>query len=153
MKKILTFILLGLFLAGLTAPILVNAAQEQKAIDCCRLYKNITDINGTIVTKGTIVGETVGTCVVGTVAAINVRSDWGGLCIMSSIYRITDWIFYLIFGISILFVALGAFSFAVSSGEPEKVTKAKKLIVYALIGMVVAAFARVIPSIIKLAIY
>jgi len=72
---------------------------------------------------------------------------------MSSIYRITDWIFYLIFGISILFVALGAFSFAVSSGEPEKVTKAKKLIVYALIGMVVAAFARVIPSIIKLAIY
>ena len=50
--------------------------------------------------------------------------------------------------IAVAFVIVGGFLFVLSSGEPEKATNARKTIINALIGLVIAIMGRVITEII-----
>jgi hypothetical protein len=43
--------------------------------------------------------------------------------------------------LSILFVTIGAFRYAASTGDPTNITKAKNTIIYALLGLVVSITA------------
>jgi hypothetical protein len=46
-------------------------------------------------------------------------------------------------------IVIGAFNIITAGGSPEKVTAGRNYILYALIGMVVAFFAKAIPAIVS----
>ncbi len=76
--------------------------------------------------------------------------DYGMCCLISAVYRITDWIFYILMAFVGVMIVIGAFAIVTAGGSPDKVTAGRNYILYAVIGMIVAFFARAIPNIAKL---
>ncbi|OGZ53428.1 MAG: hypothetical protein A3B25_01890 [Candidatus Ryanbacteria bacterium RIFCSPLOWO2_01_FULL_48_26] len=77
-------------------------------------------------------------------AAINSAADLKNLlCI-----RVFGWMFVFLIVISTIMALVGAYMYATSGGDSEKVSKATKTIAYAAIGIVVALAARGIPALI-----
>lgn len=61
---------------------------------------------------------------------------------------ILQWMFWGLIVLSIAMFLVGAYSYATSSGDAEKVSKANKTLLYAAIGIIVALLAKAIPIII-----
>lgn len=55
-------------------------------------------------------------------------------------------VFVVLGAVAVLFVVIGGVKLTLSSGNPQEITKAKNTIIYALAGLVIAAFAEVIVS-------
>jgi len=122
-KKIVS----ALILATLLLPILAFAQ-----VTTCHLVVDLTDINAAC-TKGADVDiETYGQC-----------------CLFNSIYVMTNWLTAIIGGVVGIMIIMGAIMIVTAGGAPEKVTAGRNYILYAVIGMVVALFAKAIPSIAK----
>ncbi len=70
-------------------------------------------------------------------------------CLMSTIYNITNWIFMILMAVAVVMVIIGGFFMVTAAGNPEGFTKGRMLVIYALIGVVVALLAKFIPGIAK----
>ena len=55
--------------------------------------------------------------------------------------NIAGWIQTFFFIIAIIFIILAAFQYLTAQGEPEKLTKARTMIIYAIVAIVVALVA------------
>jgi hypothetical protein len=108
------------------------AAAKITTPNTCTLTRDLSDINSA--------------CTDGAVVSI---SDYGMCCMVNTIYSITDWIFYILMAFVGIMIIVGAFSIITAGGSPDKVTAGRNYILYAVIGMVVAFFARAIPSMVK----
>ncbi len=75
-------------------------------------------------------------------------SHCGVCCILNAIYTLTDWIFIFLVAVSALMIIYGAFLFVTAGQDPGNVDKAKQLIMYACIGLVVAFFSKALPTLI-----
>ena len=71
----------------------------------------------------------------------------GACCVLDTVYTVTDWIFYIVFAIAIVFIILGALTIVTAGGSPEKVTSGRNYIMYAVVGVIIALAAKGIPSI------
>ena len=80
------------------------------------------------------------------------RNDWGAGCMLNTVYRISDFIFMILIVIAVIIGLAGGYNILTAGGDADKVNKGRDLILYAIIGMVVAFFARAIPSIVSLLI-
>lgn len=58
---------------------------------------------------------------------------------------VLSWVFTAAILASILFVLLAAFKYLTSSGDPEKLKTAQRMIIFAAIGVAVAILARTLP--------
>ena len=67
----------------------------------------------------------------------------------NTIYSATNWLFMILVLLSVLFIIYGGFAYITASGDPEKAGKGGKIIVYALVGLAIALFAKVIPSVVR----
>jgi len=65
------------------------------------------------------------------------------------IEAVTNWIFYLAVIIAPLIIIIGAFMFMTSGGEPNRVRKARNMIIWAAIGLAVILFSKGIYSIVR----
>lgn len=65
------------------------------------------------------------------------------------IQAIADFIFWLAIPITSLMVVIGGVMFMTSSGKPEKVEQAKKLLLYSVIGLAIILLSRVIAAVIE----
>jgi len=74
--------------------------------------------------------------------------EWGTVCLLNSIGRIFTWIWAILIAIVGIMIVVGAFNIITAGGAPDKVTAGRNYILYALIGMVVAFFAKAIPAIV-----
>jgi len=74
-------------------------------------------------------------------------ADWGMLCLLDSVYSVTDWIFYGLLSLVSVLTVYGGFAIVTAGGDSEKVGKGRDYIVYATLGLVVAFLSKVIPSI------
>ena len=127
MNKILGSILIvGLLLV--TASNVFAAAP----ISGCTLKHDIT-----IGASTTAAGDTVG----------EGDADWGMLCLLDSVYSVTDWIFYGLLSLVSVFTIYGGFSIVMAGGDAEKVSAGRNYVIYATVGLIVAFLSRVIPSI------
>ncbi len=61
------------------------------------------------------------------------------------INNIGTWIFGIVIAIAIIFFVLAGFYFITAQGDPAKVGKAREMITYAIVGVVVAILAKGIP--------
>ena len=77
------------------------------------------------------------------------REDWGVVCLLNTIYFVTDWIFYILMLSVMVVILMGGFMFLTAGGDSEKVGKAGKLIAYAIVGLLIGLLARIIPTIVK----
>ena len=137
MKKILSGLILTLLLAGLIVPALVSA-QEGLPQTCTVTNKKVTDAVDFCTTSGTVAKG----------AKINVEL-FPMCCLFNTIYTVTDWVFYILLIIVVFMMVLGGFYFVTAAGDPERATKGRQLIVYALIGLVIALLARLIPAAVR----
>ena len=69
--------------------------------------------------------------------------------ILKIITRIADWIFAIFIAISVIFILWGAFDFVTSEGNPEKISSAKKRLLYAAIGIALALLANGVDDILR----
>ena len=138
MKKILLSLVLVGFLAVLAMPVMVSAVSP---IDGCTLKHTISDVTGC--TKDANVSSEVKT--VGGVIYTKVDA-WGMCCVIDGIYKITDWIFLLFISLVVIFVLIGAYEIITAGGDAKKVETGRGYILYALIGLVVAVFAKAVPT-------
>jgi hypothetical protein len=70
-------------------------------------------------------------------------------CVFDTIYTVTDWFFFIILAIAVIFILVGAFMFVTAGGSPEKTMMARNYLIYAAIGIIVALIAKAIPAIAK----
>jgi len=76
------------------------------------------------------------------------ENEWATVCLLNVINRVFDWVFVFIIALVGIMIVVGAFSIITAGGDPGKVTTGRNFIMYALIGMVVAFFAKAIPAIV-----
>ena len=143
MKKILSIFILGIFLIGLVSPMLAQA-QEDLPSGCTLTNPGAKWTGARCITPaaGAFCDTTTGTA--------GAFEDCGMCCLIQVVYNVTNWIFYLMMiAVVIVFVAAGAI-YMMSSGDAEKTKSAKGLMIYGIVGLVVALIARLIPSVVKL---
>ena len=129
MKKILAISILGLFLAGMIIPVVAGAWGIP---DSCAVTHTIMNRSGV-------------RC-----ANPSNSATQPECCITELIYNITDWLFYILISIVVLLVIIGGSYYVTCGGDPEKADKGREIIIYALIGLVIAVFAKVIPGLAKI---
>jgi len=58
------------------------------------------------------------------------------------IINVTEWLFGILLAVAVIFLIYGGFIFVTAAGNEEQLTKARSIIRYAVIGLVVALLAR-----------
>lgn len=138
-KKAQTLMLLAA-LAGSFAFVtgdLVKAQSDLEGLgpsESCTIHRDISIGDETYVA-----GDTVDSSV----------PEWGLVCFINTLNRIVDiFVFVLVF-IAVIMIVIGAFTYMTSAGEEEKTKKGRDYLLYALIGIIVAAFARMLPNLVS----
>jgi len=142
MKKILSLFILGILLVSLVAPIVAQAQEDLPS--GCKVTKSAAIFTGA---KCVEAGST------GVICDPNggpTMTDCGMCCLINVVYVVCDWIFYLMMiAVVIVFVVAGAM-YMMSSGDAEKTKSAKNLIIFGIVGLIIALVAKLIPSVVKL---
>lgn len=142
MKKTIPILLLASFFL---IPALAFA--QETIPNCCELSRTIT-LEGATYEKGKTAGNE-DTCNLTGLAPDYATKDWGLLCLLSSVYVITDWIFTFLMVFVGIMIIMGALTLTTSAGEAEKVRKGRNYILFAGIGMLVGLLAKAIPAFIR----
>jgi len=142
MKKVLSVLALMTLVVVSVAPVMVLAAETAPSYSTqCTLKHNMSDPTSWGA-KG-IICPASGACPFEN--AVGVTNTCGTCCLMDTIYTITDWIFVIIVVIAVIMILLGAFNIITAGGSPDKVTSGRNYILWAAVGVVVAAIAKVVP--------
>ena len=107
--------------------------------------------------KYTVIGAgdcdlgTPNTCYLkGATSTLNVESEeWGTVCLLNAIYNITNWLFFFFLAIAILVGVIAGYYFMTAAGDERKLEKGRSLLTYMAVGLVVAALAKVIPTLVR----
>ena len=153
MRKILSIFILSVLLVGLTVPVLVGA-QDQTLKECCVISQAVDLGDDNTCAAGDVVAPDSTTAdVCSTTANECLKPDsWGMFCLVSTVYNVTNWLFYIMMiAVVIVFVIAGAW-FMLAGGDVEKTGKAKGLMILGIVGLIVALVAKLIPSVVKLII-
>lgn len=62
---------------------------------------------------------------------------------------ITNWFFTILMAVAVIMLILAAWTFLTAGGNPDSVTKARQMLVFALIGVAVAILAKGLPALIQ----
>ena len=114
--------------------------------------KESCTITGRAVTVKTIVynvNDVVGPVLGGGPPVVTkATTDWGTVCLINTINSVVDWIFLFLLVISVALIAIAGFIWMTSGGDASKTKTAGQMIVAALIGIVIALLARVLPAVV-----
>jgi hypothetical protein len=127
----------------------------QKFIQATRI--SLLSVAAMFVIGGTTAGVAVAAPLPQTVAATNFKSDAcaglsqvGGSCAakgssLDNLFRTIVQILSLLAGVAaVIMIIISGFRYITSGGDPQKVAGAKNALIYALVGLVIAALAQVI---------
>ena len=89
---------------------------------------------------------------VGSPRIVPEQSQLTTLSVMDTLEIIADWIFYILLFVAAIFIVIAGVNFVTAQGDPEKVKKARDMVMYAVIGIIVALLARGIVALINVAI-
>ena len=74
--------------------------------------------------------------------------NWGTICLLNTVNAVTDWAFFILISVAFVFILYAGFLFMTAGTNPENKDKAGQMIAAALVGIVIAILARVIPGVI-----
>lgn len=66
----------------------------------------------------------------------------------TSLCTITNWLFYFLIILAVIFIIIAAFRYLTAAGDPEKVKAASHSLLYAAIAIVVGILAKAVPSLV-----
>jgi len=69
--------------------------------------------------------------------------------VVTLIETLTNWLFTILLAVAVVFIIIAGWTFLTAGGNPDSVTKARQMLIYALIGIAVAVLAKSMPAIIK----
>lgn len=72
--------------------------------------------------------------------------DWGGYCTMDTVYTATDAIFWFFIAFVVIMGIYTGVTFMTAGGDPGKIEKARSMLMYLVIGIIVAVAVKLIPS-------
>ncbi|MFC1789404.1 hypothetical protein ACFLYY_00305 [Patescibacteria group bacterium] len=137
MKKFLPTLVLLSLLGVIFIPAMASAQATQ-----CTVRHAFTIGSG----EGTsITNCTPGVCIFDSVDG----ADCSQCCLLDTIYTITDWIFFFVMALAVIFILMGALTFITAGGDPEKPMKARQYLIFAAVGIIVALIAKAVPAIMK----
>lgn len=67
---------------------------------------------------------------------------WGDLDVMDVLERLTNWLFAILLIAAAIFIIFAAYNFVTAGGDPDKVSKARNFVLYALVGVLVGFIAK-----------
>ncbi len=62
--------------------------------------------------------------------------------VIATLGNVADWIFYILLAVSVVLIAIAGLQYATAQGDPDKIKEAGTKVLYALIGIIVAALAK-----------
>ena len=68
-------------------------------------------------------------------------------CTIDSVTTLTDWIFWIVFIVAAIIIVIAGLTFMTAAGDPDKAGKAKGMLTYGVIGILVAVLAKFIPAV------
>ncbi len=146
MKRIFS----GIALLGVFGMMLVPFAFANAQATGCQVRHQFTIGSGANVVTCNAVQCTFGTFNSATGATTQDNPPFcSQCCALDLVYTVTDWIFLIVLGLSIIFILIGAFNFITAGGSPEKAATGRQYLIYAVIGIIVAILAKAIPAIAK----
>jgi len=150
MKKVLSIFILIVLLVGITAPG-ISSAQKEKPRECCTLRSRV-DLgqDGICVEKAIAAPDGNAAKACGTSSHTCYNESWGMFCLFNTIYSVTNWLFYFLIVIAVLFVIIGGAAYMLSAGNSERAERGKSIIIFAIVGLALALIAKLIPSIVRL---
>ena len=139
-------ILIGIFLAG-------AAMAEEKLNDCCKVRAGFS----MSATESYQAGDIIKSNEPGAVCELkpdpskteHAKDNWGMLCMLNTVYTVTNWVFYIMTAVAALMIVFGGFTYLTAAGDPGKAGKGKGILMYAIIGLAIALIAKVIPSLVR----
>ena len=150
MKKILVGTVLVIILIGMANVVAGDVIMpgEQQPNECCVVRHNLKplagDTNGP--SKGDIAGPDFSSfCDIGTVNYTS--ASWAAYCSIDAIYTITDWAFWIVMILAVLIFVIAGGMFVTAAGDPEKAARGKKIIIYGVVGVIIALLAKLIPAV------
>ncbi|XOA42762.1 MAG: hypothetical protein ACKKMO_03125 [Candidatus Nealsonbacteria bacterium] len=75
--------------------------------------------------------------------------ECGICCLMNAVYTVTDWMFFVLIAVTGFLVIWGGFSITTAGGSEEKLKQGKDFILFAMIGLAIALFAKAIPALVR----
>lgn len=69
--------------------------------------------------------------------------------IVTIIERLANWIFTILMAVAVIMLLLAAFNWLTSAGNEDKLSSARKMLIWALVGIAVALAARGLVAIIR----
>ena len=85
-----------------------------------------------------------------TAANTTERSDWGVACMLNSVYNAINVVFAILLVVAVVLGLYGGYLFMTSAGDEKKVETARNYFFYGIIGLFIAFFARIIPSLVAM---
>ena len=73
----------------------------------------------------------------------------GIVAMLHIVMVVTNWFFYILTVLVVFLVIWGGFLNITAAGDPEKASKGRKVLVYAVIGLAIALLAKIVPSVVK----
>ena len=134
------FLMLSVFIA---LPASAAEIQEKCTLTRAITMENAEGIEVTIA-KGSIVTSGNNDISTGSGAYKN----WGTICLLNTVNAVTDWAFFILISVAFVFILIAGFLWMTGRGEPDKMKQAANMIGAALVGIVIAILARVLPAVI-----
>ena len=165
MKKIILALVLMAMVGGFS--ILPGMNGEALADDCewlrCQSENDAGCDCGTVTTtkdklfccaENNAVYADKNSCQVSSCAAEKLPEDFKAptLNVINAIQTATNWIFYILILISVVYLILGGIGYVTAQGDAEKVKASGQKVMWALIGVVVAILARGLVNLVSKAI-
>ena len=122
-----------------------SASAQVTTASSCQVRALVTGTEAEALTGGNIISDVpAGTNLDLTGAS---AGDHSLICAFSLIKWITNILFVVIIVVAILLFAYAAFLFVTSAGDERKRDRAKMFLIWAIVGLLVASLARLIPNV------
>lgn len=96
-----------------------------------------------IVIASALVLPTIALAQTGSVATL------GNYDVMTVLDNIVNWLFAILLVVAVVYLILAGYFFVTSQGEPDKMSKARNMVLYALIGVLVAFVSKGLVDLVR----
>jgi len=100
--------------------------------------------------KKIITGISIASLMLPVLALAQTASTAPDIDLLQALDTLTNWLFTLLLIVAVIFLIIAAFTFISAQGDPEKVTKARNFVLYALIGVAVAVAAKALVAFVQM---